>query len=172
MRPADIDRAGEVWLYRPPEHKGAWRGHSRTIYLGPKAQALLRPFLLRSPDAYCFSPQEAEAARRQAQSEARTTPLSCGNVPGSNRRLTPRKAPGERYSTQSYRQAILYACRKAGVAPWGPNRLRHTRATALRARFGLEQAAIMLGHRDATLTAQAYAERDTAAALRIAAEVG
>ena len=35
MRPRDIDRADpDAWAYRPPAHKGTWRGKDRDIYLG------------------------------------------------------------------------------------------------------------------------------------------
>ena len=45
MRPIDIDTAGRVWLYKPKQHKNLYRGRIRTIYLGPKAQAVIQPFL-------------------------------------------------------------------------------------------------------------------------------
>ena len=62
MRPGDIDRSGEVWKYTPAEHKTEHHGHRRLIIIGPKGQAILHPYLLRSKEAYCFSPQEAECA--------------------------------------------------------------------------------------------------------------
>jgi integrase len=54
---------------------------------------------------------------------------------------------------------------------WSPLQLRHTAATAIRARYGLEAAQTVLGHAkpDTTLI---YAERDLARAHAIAAEVG
>ena len=42
MRACDIDMSGEVWLYRPSDHKNQWREQSKIIPLGPKAQDLLR----------------------------------------------------------------------------------------------------------------------------------
>src|SRR5690606_27806685 len=45
MRPVDIDRESDVWVYEPMDHKNRWRGHRRLIPLGPKAQAVLKPFL-------------------------------------------------------------------------------------------------------------------------------
>lgn len=35
LRWCDIDTTGEVWIYRPPAHKTAWRGASRSVYFGP-----------------------------------------------------------------------------------------------------------------------------------------
>jgi len=119
MRPCDIDRTGPTWTYRPPEHKTEHHGHERVIYLGPKAQQVLGPFLLRPQDAHCFSPAEAEEERRQALSAERKTPPSCGNVPGSNRRAKPGRKPGTQYNCDSYRRAIG---RGLGLAfpPLGP----------------------------------------------------
>ncbi len=54
IRPCDIDTTGKIWIYQPVEHKTAHHGHSRTIYLGPRAQEVLRPFLLRPQDPRPF----------------------------------------------------------------------------------------------------------------------
>ena len=78
---------------------------------------MLAPFLLRAPRAFCFSPTEAEVERRERLHDERTTPLSCGNVPGSNRRKAPKRTAGERYTTDAYRRAIARACDQAFPAP-------------------------------------------------------
>ncbi len=51
MRAIDIDMSGDVWVYEPHTHKNRWRGHRRQIMLGPKAKAIIRPFLDRPTDA-------------------------------------------------------------------------------------------------------------------------
>jgi hypothetical protein len=48
----DIDRTGRVWVYKPERHKTEHRGQSREIYLGPKAQAVLTPWLRDRPDEF------------------------------------------------------------------------------------------------------------------------
>ena len=63
------------------------------------------------------------------------------------------------------------ACRKAGVPRWSPNRLRHSFATEVRSRFGLEEAQVTLGHSKADVT-QTYAERDLGKAREVARAVG
>jgi integrase len=117
MRPCDIDRESNVWVYRPMQHKTAHKGHERKIFIGPRGQQVLTPFLLRAPQSYCFSPAEAEGDRRRRQHEARTTPLGYGNVPGSNRREDPEWSAGERYTTDSCRRAIARACDQAFPPP-------------------------------------------------------
>lgn len=173
MRPCDITITGRVWTYRPPSHKTAHHGHDRVVYLGPRAQAVLRPFLTDRPTtAHVFSPAEAVAAWRAAKTAARKTPLSWGNRPGTNRRAKPRRSAGDHYTSGSYCQAIRQACDRAGVPRWHPHQLRHNYATAIRAEYGLEAARILLGHCSALVTEAVYAERDQQAAMRIAAEMG
>lgn len=173
VRPCDLDRSGTVWLYRPAKHKTQYLGRERIICVGPKAQDVLRPYLLRPAESFCFSPAESERHRRAAVHAARKTPLMCGNRPGTNRkrRRDIVRVFGERYDPRSYRHAIYYGCKKAGVEPWAPNRLRHLAATEIRKQFGLEAAQVVLGHARADVT-QVYAERNTALAAHVALQVG
>lgn len=140
LRPCDVERTEghSVWLYRPSEDKNAWRERNeRVIYIGPRAQAWLRPFLMdRAPNMFAFAPLEAEADRRAAVRKVRKTPLSCGNTPGSNRRMFPKRQPGCRYTTASYRRAIEYACRRAFSLPADLQRRRGETSVTWRKRLG------------------------------------
>lgn len=171
LTPAMVDRSGDVWEIRLTKHKTAWRGKQRTLYAGPKAQGLLLPYLLRGSDEYCFSPAESEKQRRAALSESRTTPPSCGNRPGTNRKKSPGRKPGARFTTQSYGRSIRNACQRGKLSAWSPNQLRHLRATEIRRQFSLEAASVILGHSDLTVT-QVYAEEDRQKAIEIARAVG
>jgi integrase len=171
IKPGMVDRSGEVWEIRLEDHKTTYRGKERTIYVGPQAQAILKPYLVRAVDAYCFSPIESEKQRRQMRHAARKTPRSCGNVPGSNVARTPRKQPGECWTTQSYARAIRYACERVKLQVWSPNQLRHSAATEIRRKFGLDAAGVILGHTDIGVT-QVYAEQDRHKAIDIAAKIG
>ncbi len=117
LRPCDIDRSGKIWVYCPEEHKTAYHGHQRKIYIGPKGQDILQPFLLRPAEAYCFSPAEAEAERRLEMHKNRKTYLSCGNVPGSMQKEEPQWQPSGQYSVDTYRRAIARAVEMAFPAP-------------------------------------------------------
>ena len=188
LRPCDVDTSGEVWLYCPASHKTAHRGKDRTIFIGPKGQAVLLKYLARDSKAHCFQPRDSEAKRRAAQHAARKTPLSCGNRPGTNRSRKPRRPAGSSYDVQSYGAAVRYACAKAFPHPdphasdeavkawrkshcWSPNRLRHAAATEIRREFGLEAAQVVLGHAKADVT-QVYAERDLAKGYEVAKRIG
>ncbi len=171
LRPCDVDRSGEVWTYRPESHKTQHHGRERVVFLGPKAQEVLLRYLVRDAKAYCFRPCDSEAKRRAEQHAARVTPLSCGNRPGTNVRSAPVFQPGDRYSVNSYRQAITRACDKAGVDRWKPNQLRHTAATEVRAQFGLEASQVMLGHSTARVS-EIYAEKNLEAGAAVARAIG
>lgn len=54
---------------------------------------------------------------------------------------------------------------------WAPNQLRHSAATEIRKRFGIEAAQVTLGHAAADVT-QVYAERDLEKAASVMALVG
>jgi integrase len=169
MRGCDLAPAEPVWEYRPPAHKNTWRGHPRVIPLGPKAQAVVREFLKPDPDAYLFSPRDVVGelhARRSGQRKTKPTPSEV-----ARRRGAPGEGHGRCYDRRGYRQAIVRACRKAGVPGWSPLQLRHTAGTAIRARFGLEAAQAVLGHAKADVT-QVYAERDLAKARAVMSEIG
>jgi integrase len=186
MRTGDIDRSGKLWVYRPQHHKTLYRGHTREIYLGPKAQEVVNQFLKLDPKAFIFDPRDAEQDRRDRQHAARKTPAGMGNEPGTNRRRKPARQIGDRYDVASYRRAITRACDKANaqrktesadesevraVPHWHPHRLRHTAATALRKTHGIEAAQVILGHKTLDVT-ELYAEQNVEQAMRIMAQVG
>ncbi|MCA9179418.1 MAG: site-specific integrase [Planctomycetales bacterium] len=187
VRPCDVDKSDDIWLYRPESHKTEHLGRERFILIGPKAQAILRPYLLREDTAFCFSPAESERRRAKKRNEARTTPEGYGNAPDTNRVRSPKRSAGLCYTNDSYRRAIHRACDAAfpfiaeateldeqewrRAHRWSPNRLRHAAATEIRKRFGLESAQVVLGHASADVT-QIYAERDREAAKEVMREVG
>lgn len=151
IKPSEIDRSDEVWRYTPGSHKMEHKGRIRTILIGPQAQAVLLPYLLRDESKTCFT-----------------------------------RGDGGPFKRWNYNEQIHRACDKAFPAPkgtegdelkawkkehrWAPNQLRHTRATEIRQRYGLEAAQAVLGHSKADTT-QIYAERDIAKAAKIMGEV-
>ena len=187
MRPMDIDRSNPVWEYVVPDHKTVHHGRDRIVYIGPEAQKIILPYLLRDASLACFSPKESAAAVRARRSANRTTPLSCGNRAGTNRRAKPQRQANDQFVTASYGRAITRACDQAFPAPenlpesdvkawqvanrWAPNQLRHTAATEIRRRFGLEAAQVILGHSEAKIT-EIYAERDATKAREVAGMIG
>jgi integrase len=170
MRGSDLTPGVPNWEFRPSSHKNAWRGRQRMIPLGPKATAVVREFLKADLDAYLFSPRDTVGelhSRRSGERKTKRTPSEkarrCQGTPGQGH--------GRSYDRRTYRQAIVRACRRAGVPDWSPLQLRHTAATMIRAKYGLEAAQVVLGHAKADTT-EIYAERDFAKAHAIATEIG
>lgn len=179
LRPCDIERNSDIWLYRPTTHKTQHRGKKRVIFIGPQAQGVLLRYLARDSESHCFQPRDSEAKRR--------TPRGRGNG----------YVFAERYDVGVYRRAIHRACDKAFPHPelaklkinkltaaqqkelrewrtkhcWSPNQLRHAAATEIRREFGLEAAQVILGHAKADVT-QIYAERDLTLGVEVARRIG
>jgi len=170
MRPCDVDQTNEVWTYKPASHKTQRFGKVRAIPIGPKAQAILLPYLTGRPaEEYCFRPIDARTQRMAALRAARKTPVQPSQRDRS--KAKPKHKPGNRYEKDAYNRAIARACERAGLPPWKPNQLRHAAATAIRREFGLEAAQVVLGHANAAVT-QVYAERDFALAAAVALKRG
>jgi integrase len=162
--------SGPIWTYRPASHKNKHRGLDRVIFLGPQAQEVIKPFLTTNLEAYLFSPRayvDAMHRRRAEQRKTKRTPSELKRC----RKPKPRRVPAERYNRRSYRVAIIRACQKAKVPEWSPLQLRHTAATAIRAKYGVEAAKVILGHTKVETT-QIYAERDLDKAQKIMGEIG
>jgi integrase len=175
LRPMDIriDDAGKVWTIQPLDHKTAHHGHERTLFLGPKAQQVLAPFLKNLlPGDYLFSPAHAERERRDAATAKRKTRPGQGHGPGTNRSADPKRKPGDFYTAAAYRNAIQCACERAGVPRWHPHQLRHTAGTLIRREFGLEAARIILGHSSASVTDAVYAQRDMERIAQVMGAIG
>jgi integrase len=58
MRAIDIEmpNGDAAWIHRPAQHKNAFRELDRTIYLGPRAQRIIRPFLADRNRVCCACP--------------------------------------------------------------------------------------------------------------------
>ncbi|TWU34924.1 tyrosine-type recombinase/integrase [Novipirellula artificiosorum] len=171
MAPVDIDSSGDVWIYRPSEHKTEHFEKDRVIAIGPRAIAILTPYMDRSDDEFCFSPRESERRRREAATKRRKTSPKAGNRPGTNRVASPKRKASNRYVTDSYRRAIHRVCDNHNIEKWSPNRIRHTASTEIRKRFGIDAARAVDGH-GSTSTTEIYAELDLDKAVEVMRQVG
>jgi integrase len=170
LRPCDVDRRGDVWEVLLEQHKCAHHDIERRLFLGPRAQAILTPYIDNRPaDAYCFCPAEAEAERKAELRKKRKSKVQPSQL--DRRKPDPTIHPGEAYTTDSYRRAIHRACKTAKITPWAPNRLRHSRLTDLRREYGIETAQAVAGHTRIETT-QVYAEAAAARARAATLEVG
>ena len=76
IRPCDVDTTDEIWTYCPESHKTQHLGRERLIFIGPKTQDVLRPYLLRDKATYCFSPAESEQKRNTQRHQRRKFPIT------------------------------------------------------------------------------------------------
>lgn len=150
MRPSDIDRSGDVWLYRPRTHKNVKRGKDRVVPLVGDARSVVENYLNRKSEAFLFSPLEADQWFRAKQRLERKGYGSYKPVKGTLQ-------IGECYTPNSYRQAIVRAAKRAKVKSWFPYQLRHANLTAVRKALGVEAAQAMAGHSRVNMT-ETYAQ--------------
>ena len=78
----------------------------------------------------------------------------------------------ETASDRERSRLIREAARWRKANTWRPNQLRHSTATELRRRYGIEGARLVLGTFESGETTEIYAEADMNKAQQIALEVG
>lgn len=180
MTLGQIDRTGDVWVYRPAQHKTRHRGMDRVIPLGPKARVVLEAFIEGSgraaglfrvigQDDRLFSPWHAREEAYAAMRAKRKTKVQPSQR--SRRKANPVRLPRRYYTTDSYAHAVGGGAEKAGVGHWHPNQIRHTVGTEVRRVYGLEAAGALLGHTKMSAT-EVYAERDRSLASKVVSEMG
>src|SRR5262249_49798768 len=135
----------------------------RIVSFGPKAQEVVRPFLLADPLAFVFRPADGARSHSESRRTGRAGPQTTEGC--SARRFAPS------YSRHGVRLAVARGCIKAKVPWWHPHQLRHAAATRIRQEFGLDAARAVLGHAGARIT-ELYAAADTGKAQEVMARVG
>ncbi len=172
LTPSLFNRTCDVWTAELDQHKTAHHGHSRILYFGPKAQAIVSKYINdRGVSDPLFRPVDTEALIRERRRRERISPPTTGNRTGTNRKKDPKRKPGAAYTTAAYAKAVARAALAAAVDHWSPNQLRHSRATLIRSMFGLEATAATLGHSEIAVT-QVYAEQDRTKAIEVARAIG
>jgi integrase len=179
MRVGDIDmkRKDGIWLYKPPKHKGSWRGYKKIVPLGKPEQALILPYLEgKSPESAVFSPKTAMVEKWAKDAKRRKTKISPSQaLQMGQRKSNPRKEAREHYDSQSYDRSIKQAIEIANrtlpkgqqIPHWTPYQLRHAGITELIAEHDGDRdiARAVAGQKSISVT-QGYNHAD----LRIAIE--
>lgn len=149
MTAGAIDTAGDVWCYRVTDkntHRQAKR-RPRVVWIGPRAQALLKPFLdAPGPGGrvWCLPARYPDGPR------AKPVPISAGR----------------------YAEFVRVACGRAKVEPWTPHQLRHNRATEVQRLYESDGAAAAVIGDTPEVTRAVYADPNEAVAKRIALATG
>ncbi|MBR2584686.1 MAG: tyrosine-type recombinase/integrase [Thermoguttaceae bacterium] len=178
MRPCDIERTDSgCWKYHPSHDKTErFRadGQKKTIPLNAAAKAIITAHSLdldADSEQYIFRPAEALREHRAERRRTRKTPMTPSQRARDHQRAkTPREKIADHYTAHAYRTAVQRAAERAGVPRWTPYQLRHTAATEIRRRYGIEAAQILLQHKSLTTT-QIYAEPDMEKAEKLAEKI-
>lgn len=173
----EIDTSGELWEYRPSQHKSLHHNHERVIVIGPRAQEALRPYLRRELDAPLFTPRMAhdernERRRREYQPADPTRDYRRAASYQERRRAAPLPTRfREQWTSATYAKAIRDAAAEAKQPHWHPNQLRHATGARSRKLAGLDAAQAVLGHAKAT-TSEIYAPVDLDLARELMRRIG
>ena len=122
------------------------------ILIGPQAQAILSPYLLRDENEPCFEKPRGGMFQRWNYNE---------KINQACDKAFPAPTGADGDELEKWRKKHR----------WAPNRLRHSAATLVRHEFGLEAAQNVLGHASADVS-QIYAERDITKAAAVMAKIG
>jgi integrase len=77
MRVGDVDRSGDVWKYRPKNHKTEEHIGKKIIDLGKDEQILIAPYLTgKNPSNAVFSPAQAMKERNSEKRAHRKTKIT------------------------------------------------------------------------------------------------
>jgi len=176
MRPFDILRDdNDCWLYIPGREQSPVGKHKtmrfekiKVIPLTKQPQLILTPRITNfDSKEYIFSPKETVRELLAKKAQHRTTPMSCGNRPGTNQKEHPMIKPRNRYDHETLRRACQRACKKAGVDAFVPYDLRRSMATRARATLGKDAAKVLLGHAS-TSTTEIYLLEEVQEAMKVA----
>lgn len=145
LTPEAVERAGPLCRYEVREaNKNLHRDKPRVVWFGPRAQALLAPFLGRAEPG---RPMFSFPPRRPG---GRWVPIG---------RLR-------------YNRLVVAACKRAGVPPWTPHQLRHTYATAVFERYESDAAVGIAIGDSPEVAREVCVDPDDSVRRRIARELG
>ena len=183
MRPCDIDRSGDGWIYAPNKHKTDYLEQEKFVPLGLKSQKLIRPFLEGSDDEYLFSPREAETWRNEYRAlhrkpDRKTKVYPCELRARERRKLASPKRKSKRpkrarYDTDAYRRAITYGITKASKAGLDITAIASyfsTKLSRMRSKMSVERLALQRLPRRLSFSEVSRDKMDTAN-LRNVAEI-
>lgn len=192
LRPADIDRSGEVWTAKLAEHKTKHKGKDRELVFGPLAQDLLGRYLDRVPrpdeTSPIFSPRMVSGRAVEDRYDANAHRRAIHRAVTRCNRERLHEILDERDDAvalellREYRASrvedvadsrvaeLLQRLGGKAVPMWSPYQLRHAFLSRARLGWGLEGAAACGGHSASEVT-DGYTEaakREQAATIALA----
>ncbi|MEN6306692.1 MAG: site-specific integrase [Anaerohalosphaeraceae bacterium] len=172
IRPVDIDRTNEVWIYSPSIYKGEHLDdYERKVALGPHAQAVLCKYLIGDPQAFCFTPSKAQLdrGRQPVNYRPRYDKDTYGRAIRRALNAANREIKQQCKEESPDKWEKLYESRQ--IPLWHPHQIRHTHATVIASLDSVETAKAALGHKRLQTT-EIYAEKDMRRAIDAARKYG
>ena len=129
FRWCDVDTSDPTaWIYRPADHKTAHLGYLRAISIGPRAQAVLEPYLDVDPKEHVFTPERSERERRaiNRQNADPTTFTPSRRARDRRRADKPKRNLAPTWTDMSFRNSI-----HAGINRANARRIRDAIALAV-----------------------------------------
>ena len=173
LRKCDCRKMGYAVVYFPESHKNKWRGQGRNIILTPEALEIVeRRSENKEPEDYIFAPMDAYLEKWAADAAARKSPMTPSQRKRHEKAVAQKRlSVRSTYSKDSYNRAITRAIERANAAGvlmphWTPYQLRHEALTQIRAKYGIEVAQAVAGHRSIDTT-QIYLHNQIEIASRI-----
>ena len=163
MTVGNIDRSGEIWVYRPTTHKNRWRGQSRVIALGkPEQEILDRRMVGKENDDYIFTRAEAmqeRKAKKKASRKPRRTPSPMAwDKAGAEK---PKRQYRDSLTSEMYCKAVTNTIAavnaqlpdgQKGIPHWTPYCLRHAAITEIIKTDGIDAARAVAGQESVNVT--------------------
>lgn len=138
-----IETTSNPWVANLDRHKTSHHGKSRRIYLGPRAQEALSPWLMPDdPDAVIFAPRRVDERQEKRQGK---------------------RLPGKIYSRCGLSQCLKRAIARAAVPSFTLAQLRHSCAVNVTNSFDIETTRQLLSHSTVSMSRHYAQDADQAA---------
>lgn len=183
MRACDLKMDGPVWEYAVTSavNKMTHKRRRRVVMIGPRAQAVLKPFISDDPQAFILTPNKNRRKQYCLPGYRRAINRACEVAYGMPKMLrviwrtvnsmVKAKKITEEQRDSKRRELSAAASEWRAENCWSPNRLRHSFGTAARKEAGIEAASAALGHGNLSTT-EIYAERNDGAARDLVGRIG
>ena len=174
MRVGDIERdvvedngqKVEMWSLSPKAHKTAKKNKGRVIAFGSREQEVLIPYLAsKTTDKFVFSPEDAVTQRKQEARATRKTKVQPSQVERERvRKENPKRKYNPCFATDAVGNALRDAIANANktlpegerIPEWTLYCLRHKYVSEYVEKYGVEAAALMVGHTDTAMVRKIY----------------
>jgi integrase len=150
----------------PRNQKTAKKNKRRVIAFGSREQAVLAPYIAgKNAEDFVFRPEDAASERKQSSRANRKTKVQPSQVERERmRRENPKQKFNPCFATDVVGNALRDAIANANktlpegerIPEWTLYSLRHKYVSEYVEKYGVEEAALMVGHTDTAMVRKIY----------------